>query len=451
MNATKRAFLYLVRKRSKSSLLFAVLVLLITLMICSTAIGNAAGTAVDNLRYSLGGYFKLVNNPSYPGKAEAITESLIDCITENEGIRTCNKMNIAYLLLPEITLQAGRFSAEGDPKSQLARFLGNSDTSLHEYFLLHSFDLVEGRHITENDVGKAIISQYLADMNGISIGDYVCAELFQDDIRNDLHASTHRWEVVGFFTPNSGAEKDNIAECDMVNNFIFADITSLIAVQAEINEQNEGKYRGATFFVKDPAQIDVIIDETFNLQGVDWDAYELSKNNKAYQDAVSPMKRLESYTKLFLIMIIVLSAVLLSLIMLMWIRDRMHEIGVLISLGVLKKNIIGQHIIELLIVLLLAMAVAIPLSEGIAASVGNGFLQNITQDQIETGTVKHNIFYEPIDLTQVQKTETIEISISMQDVLFAFACGVSVEMISVGVSSIAIMRLKPKDILSSIS
>ena len=42
MGAAKRAFLYLVRKRSKSILLFVILLVLTTLVLSAVSIGNAA-------------------------------------------------------------------------------------------------------------------------------------------------------------------------------------------------------------------------------------------------------------------------------------------------------------------------------------------------------------------------------------------------------------------------
>ena len=46
-------------------------------------------------------------------------------------------------------LKPARFTAENDSKASLARFLGNTDSSLHEYFILDILSLEEGRHIGE--------------------------------------------------------------------------------------------------------------------------------------------------------------------------------------------------------------------------------------------------------------------------------------------------------------
>lgn len=116
MGSAKRAFLYLNRKRSKSILLFVILLALTTLVMTVVSIGNATRESAAQLRRTLGGYFKLEDNLNYSGQREAITDSLINQICTINGIKASNRMNIEYLISPNLTLQAGRFTAEGDEK-----------------------------------------------------------------------------------------------------------------------------------------------------------------------------------------------------------------------------------------------------------------------------------------------------------------------------------------------
>ena len=72
-------------------------------------------------------------------------------------------------------LKPARFTAENDSKASLARFLGNTDSSLHEYFILDILSLEEGRHIAPGDHRKAVVSREFAEMNGLELGDTVLA------------------------------------------------------------------------------------------------------------------------------------------------------------------------------------------------------------------------------------------------------------------------------------
>ena len=68
MNLFHRAFLYVTRKRTKSFLLFCILLGIATLVLSAAAIQSAAGTAALNVRQALGGIFTLQQNTSDPDK-----------------------------------------------------------------------------------------------------------------------------------------------------------------------------------------------------------------------------------------------------------------------------------------------------------------------------------------------------------------------------------------------
>lgn len=57
MNFMNRAWLYIVRKRGKSILLFAILLVMATFVLTALALGNASKAAQQELRQSLGGSF----------------------------------------------------------------------------------------------------------------------------------------------------------------------------------------------------------------------------------------------------------------------------------------------------------------------------------------------------------------------------------------------------------
>lgn len=444
MCVLKRAFLYVTRKRSKSILLFMIYLALTTLVMSAVAVGNASEKAATELRHTLGGYFKLENNAEYSGKQQAITDSMTDRIAGIEGIKASNRMNQEYLLMPGLTLEPGRFTAEGDEKAHLARFLGSTDSSLHEYFLLRSFELTEGRHIGPDDENKVLISKKFAQLNGLSLGDSISAEFYMDDEQANRMKKIYGWEVVGIFDINIALERNGMeAECDITDNFIFADLSSMMRVQTDQNAENAGKYRQVSFFADDPAQLATIIEHAYKLKNINWESLELNVNDMTYQKVVPPLERLRNDTNLFLLMIIGISVALLSLLLIMWMRERMHEIGIFLSAGIKKSSMIGQHIMEVLILLLFALAVAFPLARVISGYGGDLFLRNISREEVTVG--KEN---EP---SEMEPDAIISVSIDMDEFLFASAYGISVSLIAVGLSSILIMRLKPKDILSAVS
>ena len=68
MNFMNRAWLYIIRKKGKSILLFIILLVMATFVLTALALGNASKSAQEDLRKSLGGNFLIgfdytENNP----------------------------------------------------------------------------------------------------------------------------------------------------------------------------------------------------------------------------------------------------------------------------------------------------------------------------------------------------------------------------------------------------
>ena len=165
---------------------------------------------------------------------------------------------------------------------------------MHEYFLLRSFELTEGRHIGPDDENKVLISKKFAQLNGLSLGDSISAEFYMDDEQANRMKKIYGWEVVGIFDINIALERNGMeAECDITDNFIFADLSSMMRVQTDQNAENAGKYRQVSFFADDPAQLATIIEHAYKLKNINWESLELNVNDMTYQKVVPPLERLK--------------------------------------------------------------------------------------------------------------------------------------------------------------
>lgn len=94
MNIFKRAFLYVTRKRGKTVLLFAILLIMATFVLTGLSIWKASEGAQLDLRQSLGGKFDIFvdwNNSPYVVK-EIVQDSEVD---EETG-----KTSSTFLMLP---------------------------------------------------------------------------------------------------------------------------------------------------------------------------------------------------------------------------------------------------------------------------------------------------------------------------------------------------------------
>ena len=179
MSVFKRAYLFLIRKRGKTIVLLLILTIIATLALTCLSIGRASDIAVDQLRASMGGYFKIEANID-GGYAQPPGYELVQNIMAAGGIKAYNGMDVHYFVVDDLRLSPGRFTAQGDEKAQMARFIANTDSSLHEYFVLRSFALKEGRHVAPTDSFTAVISAALASDNDLSVGDTFTVSCYRE-------------------------------------------------------------------------------------------------------------------------------------------------------------------------------------------------------------------------------------------------------------------------------
>lgn len=451
----KRARLYLFRKKNKSIILLAILTVIASLVLVCISIGNATDTASRNLRETIGGYFKIVTNTE-KGYSKPVDDALIQSVMESEKIKSYNGLDTIYMLTNTLSLTPGRFTAAGDSKAKLTRFIGNTDSSLNEYFVLRSFSLIEGRHLKQDDIGKCLISKEIALNNHLSIGDSFSVTPNAEGLSEEQQeaAQPYTFEVTGIYEINTtqASNSADSAECDIAENFIFINTASIRAIYEPILSKKLNSYQnGATFFVNDPKELDQITEQLLSLDNYNWDGYKITKNNEAYIRSSVPLGRVSSLLKTIIIALAVISILLLSLILAMWMRDRLHEIGILLSIGVKKLNIIGQHVLENLLVTTLALLLAWGIASITANKLGDILFSNMSEESVTVSMTEGYNRADPIETPEIETESLIQINVGRMELLEVAGIGFLIVILSTAFSSSIIIHMKPKEILSRMS
>ena len=203
MNFMNRAWLYIVRKRGKSILLFVILLVMATFVLTALALGNASKAAQQELRQSLGGSFLIgfdytENNPylkveSVDGgtliySTQQIRPELVEQIREIEGIKECSATVEGLAAFPSLELFTGNIPIEEEFRAS-SKILSAWKSEELTRFTSGQLTLTEGRHILPDDKNKGLISKDLAEKNGLKIGDKI-----QTDKGVEI-------EIVGLFSP----------------------------------------------------------------------------------------------------------------------------------------------------------------------------------------------------------------------------------------------------------
>lgn len=92
--------------------------------------------------------------------------------------------------------------------------------------------------------------------------------------------------------------------------------------------------------------------------GIDLDTFTLDANDQLYQQMVGPIENVASFSKNVVYLVTVAGAVILGLIVMMSIRERKYEMGVLMAIGEKRRKLIGQFLTEILMIAVLAIGIS---------------------------------------------------------------------------------------------
>ena len=126
----------------------------------------------------------------------------------------------------------------------------------------------------------------------------------------------------------------------------------------EIMQRDEIQYdNGVDFYVDDPREIDGIAKQIQALD-LDWDCFKLTVDNSAYEAVASSLTAMQKLIIWLIVGCVLVSAGILTLILSMWIKQRRHETGILLAVGITKGRIVFQYIIEILMIAILAFGLS---------------------------------------------------------------------------------------------
>ena len=340
MNLGVRAILYTVRKWKKTLLIFCLLLSITTLVLSGLAIADAQEEQAEEVRGTTGASFTVERDISTGGwtsgysTQEFMTDDMIKEIAAVDGIAG---YDASLITLPRF------FNDKGEAFVTVENFsyycYGSYNSQYHELFLSGRFELVDGKHITDDMSNGVIISKELADRNNLKVGDTVTGIYYPEN-----NTPAVDMEIVGLF--DIVADKD-----DAVNmyddssyydysNYVFCSMEAAKGLIKGWGEDGDG-ISEAYYYVSDAAQLDSVIKEVQGISSVNWNNYKITSNDEVYQNISSSLSDTGTLITTLIIVITVVSMVLIILILSMSVRSRKREMGILLAVGIAKPSVIG--------------------------------------------------------------------------------------------------------------
>lgn len=497
MSLFKRAFFSTTRKPIKSLILGGILYCLAVFLVISVSIFRQQEIVQNEIRNQVGAGFRLEvcqedalrreieygdiygiefeigGGPSFmfspPSGFHTLFREDITLISQLEGISgvniTAEELEIFPVGLESVTT-GGIVIDENEMSVRGVLNLSFLDEVAHEFIVLQ-----EGRWIEESDVdlvgNSLVISSDFADLNNISLGDEIFLE-WRDMAPNMILEAIGReryeivnlsGEVVGIFTverPIMGIQERYALENTLFSNLDFAERASTYRSIQETGEERITMYDYtlATFQVSDVSRYEEIRKEILNLD-IDWQRYNLVDSDATLQRLSNDFSGLEQIGVTLFSIATGAGFIILVLVFTFWMRSRTHEIAILLSVGVKRTKIILQFICEGLMVLLLIFGLLVMSSPFIPHLINGNFLNSVLQEEeilmdgivIEGGgaglQASVNEHFSEVAMG--------EFSISLGMLLSVGGIMVLLIVVAVGLTTIPIMKMKPRDILSKMS
>lgn len=364
MTPWKRAWLYVCRERKRSiRLILLCLVLTVFMQLCSWVQASMAQNA-EALRKAIGASFRIEDDAD----GTLINDNLIAEIEGVGNIRRASGENL-QLLYSESILPLPGMLAGGDDEGQfMMSYYSGHYSDMEQHFRTGELELIEGRHITPEDSWSAVISRALAEQNGLSVGDRFEAGYSPETRAEDpsLPEEPFSFTIVGIFDITGQQTQLNQAEPSMLQNAVFIDAAAGHAIDS--GDPTHSRYRyGVIFMVDDPRDLEQTVAAAQS--NLDMQHFRCVVDDTEYRQSVQPLERMETTMKLLTVVLIGIGTIILALVLLLWIRQQTKEIGIYLSIGLSKRNILLQLLTESVVSSVIGGSIAIPLTFAITAAV----------------------------------------------------------------------------------
>lgn len=364
MTPWKRAWLYVCRERKRSiRLILLCLVLTVFMQLCSWVQASMAQNA-ETLRKAIGASFRIEDDAD----GTLINDNLIAEIEDVGNILRASGENLQLLYSESVLPRPGMLAGGDDEGQFMMSYYSGHYSDMEQHFRTGELELIEGRHITPEDSWSAVISRALAEQNGLSVGDRFEAGYSPETRAEDpsLPEEPFSFTIVGTFDITGQQTQLNQAEPSMLQNAVFIDAAAGHAIDS--GDPTHSRYRyGVIFMVDDPRDLEQTVAAAQS--NLDMQHFRCVVDDTEYRQSVQPLERMETTMKLLTVVLVGIGTIILALVLLLWIRQRTKEIGIYLSIGLSKRNILLQLLTESVVSSVIGGSIAIPLTFAITAAV----------------------------------------------------------------------------------
>ncbi|MBS7577329.1 MULTISPECIES: FtsX-like permease family protein [unclassified Enterococcus] len=501
MDFFRRAWLSLKAKKGRTTLLILVFSAILIFVLAGLTIRSSANQSIEAAKKSTGATVSLSINRDALMKARTnesssdststtetptmptISLATAEKIAALDGVKSYNYATSTTALavsnitaiVTEDSSDATTSSSEsaensGGPQGEMGggsqmmemnsgdfQITGTNSTETSSDFTDGTSKITSGRGITseDKDTNNVVISEDLAEDNSLSVGD-------KFTISDTDSTASIEVTIVGIYS--TSAQVDDMMMRNATMNPVNEIYGYLTLANTIKGSDDTDTISAATYNLEDPNELDSFVEKANKL--IDTDQLQLQTNDEMYQQMLKPLNNVASFATNIVWLVSIAGIIILSLIVIMIIRERRYEIGVLLSLGEGKFKVIMQFFSELVVVMVVAVGIAAVSGNFVGNIVGQQLLDQQTTAQTESSTTADNSQQGPggqgggfgqqigqglgINQTsaQTQAIDELDVKLSPKEIGFLGLIALAISIVATLLASLGILRMQPKDILS---
>ena len=335
MDCLTRALCYIRRKKMKSVLLLFLFLIINSMVLGTLGIRKVSLRLEEKLRKNAESKITLesldINRP--------FEEADIQAMEDVPNVNQLNRISETQITSTTCIPAAGSEDSEDE-----FTIHGYDKPENDSPFADKVYRLVEGNYPQARE--EVVINQFLAENNGIRTGDKIIFET--------VDGRTQEAIVAGLFL--SGMERSqtkNVRTVNRIENQIYGTAEFVNSLS------NETSFLNVAVYVDDPERL---TDTKEVLEKMYQDRAAIGMTDHTFQRLKMMIGQTGRITFLIFLLTVAAGSLITGLLLAMWMRSRKTEIAVLISLGIPKRDILSQMMLEEMIVYSIAFVGA-----GIAA------------------------------------------------------------------------------------
>lgn len=451
----------LVKRPGNTIILLITCLVICTFVLSSLSIQSGVNKSNEWAREQLGAEVilkydlirALLNKPRGQGitldEFQEVPATIADQFISLPHVVGYNYFNIHFMIAKDFNFipPANGANEEADtPNTSVHEVL---DTAQYKRFSDGTDKLIAGRHLNANDRGElnAVIEKHLAEANELKINDTITIAT------NDEEEFT--FNIVGIYESSLYVQDAGVdTAIQVVSNKIY---TSFGGMANHASIPTEQVMSRGYYYLDDPKHIDTFVKMAEESGIIDINIFHFSANEKSYNEMTGAISQVASISRIIQLLVMGAGTIILSLILILSVRSRIREIGILISIGESRLKVVSQLLTEMLVILIIAFNLSLFAGQLIAQKLGDVLInQQVNAVQMKKDLLPDSGIYsndiaidanDPTETYEFDQIQEIDIKITTNQLITLALIGLGIGIIAVLLPSMAILRLKPREIL----